>query len=202
MIQELQQRFGTENVSVYKKVSDRLDILQLDLNEQSAITILVTCGFSNYKMPVHPRHEGQEYNELFFCIPKYWDLDEKDNPNRQWPVEWLEKLTNHAIEKETWYGPGHTIQCYSDYRSLSDLMKQNHLMLIEPILLKKEMAPISIGEKTVYFLAGMPIFGEEMDFKQGKGTYKLMTKFLNKNHNEKLDDYRESVLRSRVRLWR
>lgn len=202
MIQELQQRFGFQNVSVYKKVNDQLEILKIELNEQAAVTILVTRGLSNYKMPVHERFEGREYNELFFCIPKYWDLDEKDNPNRQWPVEWLEKLANHAIEKQTWYGPGHSIQCYPDYRSLSDLMKPNHLMLIEPVLLKKEMAPITISEKTIYFLAGMPIYGEEMDYKQGKGTYKLMTKFLNKNYNEKLDDYRESILRSRVRLWR
>ncbi|MGJ8660627.1 MAG: suppressor of fused domain protein, partial [Bacteroidota bacterium] len=100
------------------------------------------------------------------------------------------------------YGPGHSILCYPDYRPLSEIMKQNHLMLVDPILLAKEMEPIKEGERTIYFLAVMPIFGEEMDYKQGKGTYKLLTKFLNKNYHEKLDDYRESALKSRIKFWR
>jgi|TARA_R110000737_G_scaffold193486_2_gene214744 hypothetical protein len=203
MLEELKARFGAENITVFKQVSENLEILHVQLEQNNnPISVLLTHGLSNYKMPVHERYQGREYNELFFCIPRYWDLKEIDNPNLNWPVLWLEKLVNHVVEKNLWYGPGHSIQCYSDYKSLSETMKQNHLMLIDPILLKEEMSPLVCESKTIYFLAGMPIFGEEMDYKQGKGTYKLLTKFLNNNYNEKLDDYRESVLTSRMKFWR
>lgn len=203
MVEELKARFGEENISVYKKISDSLEILHVQLEQNNnPIGILLTNGLSNYEMPVHERYKGREYSELFFCIPRYWDLTEKDNPNRNWPVFWLEKLVIHVIEKNSWFGPGHSIQCFPDYSPLSESMKQNHLMLIDPTLLKKEMQPLACSEKSIYFLGVMPIFGEEMDFKQGKGTYKLLNKFKNKNYTEKLDDYRESVLRSRIRFWR
>ena len=203
MIEELKIRFGAENISVYKKVNENLEILHVQLIQNNGpISILVTNGLSQYKMPVHEKYTGREYNELYFCLPRYWDLNEKDNANRQWPVEWLEKLANHVVEKNKWYGPGHTIQCYSDYRPISETMKQNHLILVEPILLKNEMEAIQSSDKTVFFLAAMPIFGEEMDYKQAKGTYKLLTKFSNKNYHEKLDDYRESAMKSRIKFWR
>ena len=201
MKEELIKRFGADNISVYKKISETLEILLVEMEQNNnPISVLVTNVLSNYAMPVHERYAGREFNELFFCIPRYWAINERDNPNRNWPVKWLEKLVNYALEKQIWFGPGHTIQCYSDFQSLSDTMKQNHLMLVDPILLKEEMKPLELEGKSIYFLAGMPIFGEEMDFKQGKGTYKLLTKFLNKNYTEKLDDYRESVLKSRIKF--
>ena len=203
MIEELKARFGAENVSVYKKISDSLEILLVKFEKNNGpVSVLLTNGLSTYEMPVHERYKGREFNELFFSIPRYWDLTEIDNSNRQWPVVWLEKLVNHAKEKGNWYGPGHTIQCYQDYRSLSDIMKQNHLMLIDPVFLEKEMEPIILEGKRVCFLAVMPIYGDEMDFKQAKGTYKLLAKFFNKNYTENLDDYRETVLKSRMKLWR
>ncbi|MGJ8660768.1 MAG: hypothetical protein ACSHXL_01895, partial [Bacteroidota bacterium] len=89
MKEELMARFGAENISVYKKINDTLEILLVKLEVHNGpISLLVTNGLSNYEMPVHERYKGREFNELFFCIPRYWDLDEKDNPNRQWPVEW------------------------------------------------------------------------------------------------------------------
>ncbi len=41
----------------------------------------------------------------------------------------------------------------------------------------------------------------EMDYKQGKGTQKLMDKLIANKINEKLDDYRENVLKSRWKFW-
>jgi len=203
MKEELSARLGAENVSVYRKMSDSLEILLLKLEINNTPTsVLLTNGLSTYEMPVHEKYKGREYNELFFCFPQYWDLNEIENLNRNWPVKWLEKLYNHVTENGKWFGPGHTIQCYKDYQSLSETMKENHLMLIDPVFLKKEMEPLLTLDKTIYFLAVMPIYGDEMDFKQAKGTNKLLSKFLNKNYTENLDDFRETVLKSRMKLWR
>ncbi len=200
MKEELIKRFGAKNVSNYKRIDDTLEILQVTVNLKSPVVLWVTNGLSNYKMPVYEKYLGREYNELFFCLPSYWELNEVDNPNRQWPVLWLEKLANHVRNKNLWFGPGHTVLCNKDYSSLSEIMKPNHLMLVEPILLKQELEPINCDDKTINFLGVLPIYSDEMDYKQAKGTKKLLDKFHLKKVDEKLDDFRETVLKSRWKL--
>jgi Suppressor of fused protein (SUFU) len=197
MKEELIIKFGAENVSLHKKINDSFEILQLKINLKSPVVLLITHGLSNYEMPVHEMYAGRERNELFFCLPSYWDLED---PTRQWTVLWLEKLMNYVVDKRLWFGPGHTIQCYKDFSSLSEKMKPNHLMLVDPILLDGVLTPIRTEEKTVYFLGVMPIFSDEMEYKQTKGTQKLLNKFEQKNVDEKLDEFRETVLKSRWKL--
>lgn len=198
---QLEERFGKEAIKLFKKVDDSLELLLIEIPLKSPVKVLVTSGLSNYDMPVHERYKGRENVELFFCLPRYWDITEKDNPNRQWPVEWLEKLVKHVKEKNGWYGPGHTIQCDKEFKALSETMKQDHFIMVDPILLNEELRPIQVGESQIHFLGIIPIYGDEMDYKQGKGTFKLLKKFLAKNINEKLDDFRETVLKSRFKFW-
>ncbi len=80
---------------------------------------------------------------------------------------------------------------------LSEKMLQNHFMLAQPIELRTELSPILIQGKTINFLAVIPIFEDEMDYKQGKGTLKLLKKFDQANVTEKLDEFRKTVLRTR-----
>ncbi len=201
MRDELIQRFGKESVVVYKTVDENLELLLVDIHLASPVKILVTSGLSSYDMPVHERYNGRENVELYFCLPRYWDVTEKDNPNREWPAEWLEKLVHYVIEKKGWYGPGHSIQCRKDFEPLSETMRENHFLMVDPILLKDELQPIEKNGKQIHFLGIIPIYGEEMDYKQGKGTYKLLKKLTDKSINEKLDDFRESVLKSRFKFW-
>ena len=161
----------------------------------------MTNGLSNYFMPVHEKHIGQERVELFFCLPSYWDMDD-DSPNFQWPVKWLTKLAIHAKEKETWFGVGHTIQCNKDFSPISENMKQTHFLLNRPQITEETMPTLKHPEGgEIQWLAVLPIFSDEMDYKQGKGTLKLLKKLEAKNINEKLDDYRYSVLKSRFSLF-
>ena len=76
-------------------------------------------------------------------------------------------------------------------------MLQNHFILSDPLELANELAPIQMTNKTVYFLSLIPIFADEMDYKQGKGTAKLFAKFALQNITEKLDNYRSTVLKTR-----
>ena len=89
------------------------------------------------------------------------------------------------------------MSCGKEMKSLSESMLQNHFILSDPIDLESELSPIIEEEKTIHFLAIIPIFPDEMDFKQGKGTFKLMEKFRQYNVTEKLDDYRKTILKTR-----
>jgi len=200
--QVLNERFGEHRVSEIVVESNEIPLLLLDLELRSPIKVIVTNGLSDYKMPVPEVLAGLEYNEIYFCLPSYWDLDEIDNPRMNWVFNWIQRLVKYVTEQKSWFGHGHTMPCGKDMSSLSETMNQNHLFLSNPILLEQELAPLKMDGHSVQFLGIIPIFGDEMDYKQGKGTLKLMRKFLSNGITEMLDDYRGTVLQSKWRLYK
>jgi hypothetical protein len=195
------KRFGEHRVStIFPKKDEEIDLIVLDLELKSPIKVLMTNGLSNYTMPVPEKRMEQSNCELVVCLPSYWEIDNPDE-RFQWPFLWMHKLANHLIEKQTWYGHGHTFSNGNPPRGLSESMLQNHLMLVDPIALEEQLSPITVKEKTIHFLALVPIFENEFDFKSAKGTFKFLRKYRAKNYDEVLDDFRESCLKSRLKLF-
>jgi len=159
-------------------------------------SVLMTVGLSDFKMPVHEKHTGEEFNELYFLLPSYWDLS-VDNPKFNWVFSWLNRLKKYVVEKNTWFGHGHTMPCGAEMKPLSETMQQNHFFLLRPNLVSEDLKPIEIEGRQVHFLSVVPIFGDEMDYKQGKGTKKLEEKMKNAGVSEQLDDFRKTVLKTR-----
>lgn len=200
--QALSERFGEHRVSDLSIEEDSIPLLLLDLELKTPVTILLTNGLSNYQMPVPDKLVGREYNELYFCIPNYWDVSDLNHPNTDWVFTWIKRLTSYVTDKKTWFGHGHTMPCGKEMSSLSETMKQNHFFLSDPVLLKDELAPIKLENRMIHFLSIIPIFPDEMDYKQGKGTFKFEQKLRQNGITEKLDDYRGSILKSKWRLKR
>ena len=200
MKEALENRFGAHRVHELETAEGDIPLLMLDLELKTPVTVLLTNGLSDYKMAVPEKMEGFEYNELFFCLPSYWEWEDRSNPSMSWVFDWIQKLAKYVVEKETWFGHGHTLPTNKDMDPLSPTMKQNHLILLNPILLQEELSEIKVGDKTVHFLAIVPIFPDEMDYKQGKGTFKFIQKLQSKGVNEKLDDFRATVLQSRWKI--
>ncbi len=202
MKEELSQRFGAHRVKEVPTNENEVPLILLDLELNSPVMVLMTNGLSNYKMPVPSKLNDRAFNEIYFCLPSYWEWEDIDNPNMNWVFHWIQRLAKYVVEKETWFGHGHTIPCGSVPESLSDSMRQNHFFLSDPILLNGELAPIQVGEKQVNFLSIIPIFKDELDYKQSRGTLKFTRKLINKGVSEKLDDFRSSVLKNKWRLKR
>lgn len=202
---ELQQtlinRFGEHRVLEIQTLEGEMPLLALDLEVRSQVTVICTNGLSNYEMPVPEKMSERKFNELCFCLPSYWEWENMEDPRMNWIFPWIQKLAKHVVEKNTWYGHGHTFASGPDLGPLSPTMLQNHLMLSEPMLLEEQLRPIKIGNKNVYFLTIIPIFSDEMDFKQSKGTYKLIQKMRDKGVDELLDDFRKTSLRSKWRIF-
>lgn len=198
----LEAHFGANRVSEVPSNDGEFPLLFLSLDLKSPVTVLMTNGLSNFTMPVHEKHLEKAHIELYFCLPNYWDLNNLNDSNTNWVYPWIRRLAQYVIEKNTWFGHGHTMPCGKEMQSLSATMKQNHFFLSEPMLLEKELAPIVIGEKQVHFLSIIPIFPDEMDYKQGKGTLKFQQKLIQHGITEKLDDYRGTVLRSKWRFFK
>lgn len=199
MKEALIQRFGEHRVSDIPVADGDVPLLMLDLELKAPVSVLVTNGLSDYEMPVPEKEMGNEFNEIFFCLPSYWEWEDMENANTNWVFHWIQRLAKYVQEKETWFGHGHTMPCGKEKQELSALMKENHFMLMRPLLLEQEMAPIMTDGKEVQFLSIVPIFENELDYKLGKGTRKLVTRFINKGVSEKLDDFRPSVM---TRKWK
>lgn len=202
MKEELIKRFGEDRVLDIKVNDGEIPLLIIDLELRSPVTVLVTNGLSDYRMTVPEKEEGKEYNELYFCLPSYWEWEDRSNPRMNWVFEWIQRLANYVQANGTWFGHGHTMPCGSKMEQISETMKQNHFFLSKPMHLENEMAPVIANSKRIFFLAIIPIFEDEMDYKQGKGTFKFVQKLLNKDVTEKLDDFRKTSLKSKWRLRR
>ncbi len=198
----LSERFSEHRIHELPVKEGEMPLLLLELESKSPVSVLMTNGLSNFKMKVHEKMAGREFNELYFCLPSYWEWSDLENPRMNWVYPWIQRLTKFVIEKDTWFGPGHTMPCGQDMQSLSDTMLQNHFFLSDPILLSEELKPVEVNGNTIHFLGIIPIFPDEMDYKQGKGTFKLLKKLSQHGVTEKLDDYRSTTLKSKWILRR
>ncbi|MDX2359438.1 MAG: suppressor of fused domain protein [Crocinitomicaceae bacterium] len=200
--ESLISRLGEHRVLEAPTQEGEIPLLILDLELKSPVTVIVTNGLSDYRMPVPEKLVGKEHNELYFCLPNYWEWEDAANPNMNWVFPWIQRLAKFVVEKETWFGHGHTMPCGKEELALSNSMQQNHFLLSDPILLEQELAPIDLEDKTIHFLGIIPVFKDEFQYKQSRGTFKLLTKFMNKGVTEKLDDFRYSVNINKWRLKR
>lgn len=195
------KRFGEHRVVDVPVAEGELPLIALDLESRSPVTVIMTNGLSDYTMPVPEKIKDREHIELCFCLPSYWEWENIDDPNMNWIFPWLQKLSKHVVEKQTWFGHGHTIPNGKELEQLSPSMRQNHLILSDPVLLENELKPVRIGEKEIHFLTLIPIFSDEMDFKQAKGTFKFFLRMDNKGVNELLDDFRTTIMRGKWKIF-
>jgi hypothetical protein len=198
----LANRFGEHRVSEIPTLEGEMPLLALDLELNTPVTVIMTNGLSDYKMPVPEKVAGREFNEIYFCLPSYWEWEDLENPRMNWIFPWIQRLAKYVVDKQTWFGAGHTLPCGKEMQELSETMCQNHFFLSDPLLLEQQLEPIEVEGKTIYMLAIIPIFPDEMDYKQGKGTFKFLQKLSNQGVTEKLDDFRSTVLKSKWRLRR
>lgn len=195
-------RFGSDRVQSIPVGENECPLLLLEIQARTSVRVLMTNGLSNYKMPVAEKEIGFEHNELYFCLPTYWELDDLDNPRMNWVFEWIQRLAAYVQEKNTWFAHGHTMPCGKEKQPLSETMKQNNFLLIRPLFLEDQLKAIKLDDKTVHFLAIVPIFESELSYKMGKGTFKFIEKFARQGNSEKLDDFRAPTNLSRLSMFR
>ncbi len=200
--EQLEKRFGAHRVhQMANPLHPEQQLVQMYLERNVPITVVCTANLSDYTMPVSEKWKGREHNEICFVLPSYWDLEDLENPNFNWVYHWLHKLENFVRSKETWFGPGHTIPSANPPAPISETMKQDHFIFIDPIFLASELEPVKTDGKLIHFLTVTPIYSDELDYKMGKGTMKFLRKLQQRNHDERIDEYRKSILNSRMRFF-
>ena len=160
--------------------------------------VLMTSGLSEFKMNVHEKHLGEEYAELFFLLPVYWnekDVFEKEN---EWVFSCLLKIQQHVQNNNTWIGNGHTFLMKELIAPFFKKSTLSHFMVSDPIELNQFLKPVVFEHKTIRFLALIPLYKNEFSFKEARGTFKMEEKLSQYRVTEKMDGFRESVIKSRI----
>lgn len=154
--------------------------------------IIFTSGLAKHTQSVTEKCEEYKHIELYFCLPEYWKVEDK-SPEHQWPIHWINRIAEVPQKNSSWFGPGDTIPAGNPPKNLSTQMEENHFVLVEPM--KMEMlTEVLVEDKTIRFLAIIPIYQKELDYKLRNSAKVLMAKFQHKNNTEELDNYRESVV--------
>ncbi len=202
LLTQLTNRFGIDNIQKIEQINgDLYPLVLINTGSDRKAKILMTVGLSDYLMPVDQKHSDKSRIELYFCLPSYWDISDINNPNFNWVLSWLQRLTKYVVEKNTWFAHGHTIPAGNPPEQLSPTMKQTFFMFSNPIALEEELSPLQIGEDIIHFLAVVPLFKDEFEYKTARGMFKLVQKFEAKNFSEILDDYRVSAVRKKYILF-
>jgi hypothetical protein len=109
-------------------------------------------------------------------------------------------LARFPHEYETWLFDGHTIPNGDPAEPLDDSTEFIGWLLTFPATVPEEFMRLELSEdKSIYFLAIVPLYQSEMDFKLHQGTEKLLERFDGAGYNEILLPGRRDV--TKRRLW-
>lgn len=159
------------------------------ISHDPKLQLIYTNGLSNYTQPVSEGNEDLKHLELYFLLPEYWNLKVSD-----WPVTWMNRIAQIPQKNKTWFGVGDTIPAGNPPAYIDDKQKTSYFIISKPIQLAETFVK---KENQPQFLAVIPIFKKEFDFKMQNSSTILFNKFKEKGYSELVDIYRTPVARKR-----
>lgn len=202
--EHVERYLGPVSMVFHEIVSDlvHLDVHWIQPTPQRGFHTLFTTGMSDLPMTVPPGAEEFRYAETLICLPPEWPIGEQafEDENNYWPVRWLKTLARMPHEYETWLGVGHTVPNGDPPEPLADNTRFCCALMLPPVLADEGFDELQLDdEKTVHFLALVPLYREEMEFKLKHGVEELLERFEEHGVSELLDIHRKNVCRRR--LW-
>lgn len=196
--------FGDYSYVFHELVSPdiHLDICIIPPTKQKNYYTLVTMGMGAHKMAVPSQIANQKLDraELLITLPPYWKLEDNDE-KWGWPIRLLKILARIPTEYDTWLGWGHTVDNQQPYAENTPFCCA---FLISPENVEEEALSCPLpNHDEVNFYQILPLYQEEMDFKQYHNAEMLLDeRLLNVDHvvdinrpntclNEKYEDEME-----------
>jgi predicted Zn finger-like uncharacterized protein len=157
---------------------------------------LVTSGMSDLPMTVPEGAEDFRFAELLICLPEEWPLTQEafEDEQHYWPVRLLKTLARLPHEYDTWLGWGHTVPNGDPARPFAPGTDLCCGLLLQPLLIPDDFVELTMPDgRVVHFLALVPLYREEMEFKLKHGTEALLERFEAAEVCELLDVHRPNV---------
>jgi hypothetical protein len=196
LLDKLTERFE-ESVETLNVGDETLGIIKLN---GARGTVLCTLDLGECQMPVPSKYETEASIELFILLPEYWKTT-LDDALFQWAAQRIVAIKSR-LKSDHWAISGHT---FSLGELPSGRLKEvgfSALLLMDPMAVEELKTPVQLGEKARYFKALCPIFKMEKDVKEARGMDKFIIRMMDKGVTEKLDEFRESVIKPRFLFWR
>ncbi|HET9496377.1 MAG TPA: suppressor of fused domain protein, partial [Chloroflexia bacterium] len=176
-----------------------IDVHVTPPSEERPYYTLITSGMSDLPMNVPPAAEDQKHAELLLCLPADWPLMGENyqmlpDDESYWPVHTLKFLARFPHEYSTWLGVGHTVPNGDPPQPFAEGVGFTGVVLLPPVLFEEEFfrLPVRAG-KTIQFLAVVPLYESEMDFKLKHGLDALLDRFDENDVTELIDVHRPNV---------
>jgi len=131
--------------------------------------VLYTIGMSFQPMNAPPEWSQFSLAELFIQLPLGWDYSDIDNPNRAWPIEWLQNIASFPHRQNTWLGgPAMVLGGPDGQGFLSPDNRFSGMLVIDSHIVYDEKSEIHL-----YRL--MPLYHEEILMDREHGLGELLT---------------------------
>ena len=196
--EHIEKYIGKTDIVFHELLSDtiHIDIYHVKPAENRNYHTLITSGMSALPMTPPEKFKECKYAELYICLPADWDLSDegmRDGKN-YWPIRCLKALARFPHEYRTWLWHGHSVPNGNPPTPFAENVGFCGIMLLPPIAMDPGFRELQINEeKTIHFIAVMPLYEEEMNYKIKHGWRKLADRFGKYHINEIVDVKRKNV---------
>lgn len=173
----ISEHFGEFNQVFHEIVSldIHLNVCIIPPEDGRNFYTLVTMGMGAHAMnlPAEYADMGLERAELMICLPEDWNL-ENEEEKWYWPVRLLKTLARLPVQEDGWLGWGHTIDYDKPFDGSTGLCGA---ILIDPVDFGDvEDECVLADGSIVNFYQIVPLYREELDFKQKTDAESLLKK--------------------------
>ena len=162
-----------------------VEILIVEPTSRFDCYTLVTCGAGASVMPV-PDKATPSRCEFCMCMPPTWNTEDS------WPIDWLLQCVSWLQQGNSWLACGHSL---SDGTPLQDDTLMTSMLLTIPEERDKgaENCQLPNGDSVAIYQL-VPVYTEEVLFKQANGIIPLLDKM--KNVSYIVNTHRENTCRN------
>jgi hypothetical protein len=163
---------------------------------------LVTSGMSDLPMGVPDGSGAPKYLELQITLPGTWRLDEASMKDEQWywPVRLLKTLARLPHKYQTWLGYGHSMPNGDPPQPYAPNTALCGAVILPSLTVPEGFRTLRISDdKVIHFMAAVPVYRGEMDFKLRSGCDALTERFDRYEIADIVDLHRRDV--AAKRFW-
>jgi hypothetical protein len=172
LIEHFEKHFGAVDERSFSQIipspfGAAIDIRIVPAAENHDHVVLFTEGLSEFMM-FSPSGDENRIVELYIELPADWLWQEKDDPNWNWPVTWLQSIAATLSEDNVWMET-FTIFANESLAPIGPNLKfTNFLLMNDQDVSRKEKLPLNL-----YRL--VPLTTAERQLEMDKGLPKLLT---------------------------
>ena len=169
------------DIKVFDEIESEIihrDIYFIKATEDRPFHILLSCGMSA-PMSVPEDIDSSEFVEIMILLPKEWNLEHESfsDEKNYWPIRLMKEIMMVPHENKTWFGYGHTFG-HEDGEEFAEGIGFNSIMLANSMELSDEFTQIGLENgKAVEIYTLIPLYKEELEFKNKNGASALLEKF-------------------------